>query len=533
MRLWFKGLFLLFIFLLACPGPMERDPARLVWHLGAEPDTLNPLTATDAYSSRINSYIYETLIRRDNETLELIPELAESWTISSDKLLYTFKLRRDVYWQDGEPFNADDVVYSYKTLQDPKVDDPHLKVYYRDIEKVTKIDDYTVQFKYNRPYFLALEFCGGMPILPQHVFDDGTDFNKHPAGRAPVGTGPFIFVRWDTNRAVVLKQNKNYWGKKPEIDEILFKIIQDQTVALQVLKKGEMDLMGLRPIQWARQTESEKFNSMFQRLEYYTPSYSYIGWNLRRPYFQDKMVRRALTMLIDREKILEKLYFGLGKIVTGNFYIFGPYYNKNIKPWPYDPEKAKKILDQAGWSDHDGDGIRDKDGVPFAFDFLVTAGARARINFVTIVKEDFKKAGIDVTIRQLEWSTFLKNLHDRDFDATTLGWAMGVEADPFQLWHSTQIEQGSNYVGFDNKEADKIIERARVEFNKEKRTKMYHRFHEILHEEQPYTFLYCLASLVVVDRRFTNVKAYPLGIDPREWKIKVRDSSPVTRDADF
>ena len=423
-------------------------------------------------------------------------------------------------------FTADDVVYSFKKIMDPKVDCPHLKVYYQDIEKVTKIDDYTVQFKYKRPYFLALEFCGGMPIVPKHVFDDGGDFNKHPAGRAPIGTGPYVFISWDTNRAIIVRKNENYWKKTPEIKEILFKIIQDQTVALQVLKKGDMDVMGLRQIQWARQTESDKFNSMFQKLEYYTPGFSYIGWNLRRPYFKDKRVRQALTMLIDRQKILDKLYFGLGQIVTGQFFIFSPDYSPNIKPWAYDPEAAKALLTEAGWTDHDGDGVRDKDGVPFSFDFLVSAGGRARINFATILKEDLKGAGIEVKIKQLEWSSFLKNLHDRDFDATTLGWAMGVENDPYQLWHSSQIDAGSNYIGYSNKEIDQIIEEARVEFNPKKREVLYHKFNGILHDEQPYTFLYCLASLVVVDRRFENVIAYPLGLDPREWRICESISNP-------
>lgn len=497
--------------------PVEGD--WLIYHLSAEPATLNPITATDAYEGTINNgKIYETLIERNNETLELDPLLAESWEISEDKLTYTFKIREGIKWHDGTPFTSEDVVFSYNTIMNPKVDSPQLRAYYQEIRDVKAIDDLTVEFTYAKPYFLALEFCGGMPIVPKHIFDKG-DFNTNPAGRDPIGTGPYKFVRWTTGRDIVIDKNPDYWGEKPKIDKIVFKIITDSTVSFQILKREELDVSGLTPIQWERQTNSPSFNENYDKLSYFTPNYSYIGWNSKRPYFADKQVRTALTHLVNRELILDKILYNLGAIVTNPFYINSPAYDKSIDPYPYDPQKAEELLKEADWIDHDGDGIRDKDGVKFAFEFLLPGGSETGEKIATILKEELDNMGIQMDIRKTEWAVFTTRLNERNFDAVTLAWSMGVESDPYQIWSSTQAEKGSNFIGFKNDQADKLIEEARTEFDRDKRQELYRKFAEIIHEEQPYTFLFCRKSTVAVNKRFENVVVYPLGIDLLEWHV--------------
>jgi peptide/nickel transport system substrate-binding protein len=519
------SLFLLAILSLVLPSFSWANPDNpvdgdwLISHLPAEPATLNPITATDAYASRIDDYIYESLLKRDEKTLELVPVLAESWDISEDHLTYTFHLKKNTKWQDGHPFTAKDILFSFERIRDPKVDAAHLRNYYKDIEKLEVIDDYTARYHYKIPYFRALEFCGGIPIVPAHLFSEDTDFNRHSIGRQPLGTGPYRFLHWDTGKEIVLVRNEDYWGEKPHLKRIVFKIITDSTVALQVLKRGGMDLMGLRPIQWTRQTRGKRFKKNFQKLKYYLPSYSYIGWNLRKPLFQDRRVRQAMTMLVNREMILKEILFGLGTVVTGNFYVKSPDYNQNIKPHPYDPKAAVELLKAAGWEDHDKDGILDKDGVPFSFEFLISSGSKFAEQLATIVQENLKQVGIAVSIRKLEWAVFIQKISDRQFDACTLGWSLSWESDPYQVWHSSQADKGSNYVGLIHKEADEIIEKARQEFDPEKRRGLFHRFHEILHEEQPYTFLFTTEALVVVARRFQNVNVYPMGLAPREWWV--------------
>jgi peptide/nickel transport system substrate-binding protein len=506
---------------IGCSGFVpEKDPYTLNVHMGAEPGTLNPITATDAYSHAINLRIYETLVDRDYDTLDVIPQLAERWDISPDHLRFRFYLKKGVLWSDGVEFTADDVVYSYNKIMDPRVSSAQLKVYYIDIKRCRKIGKYAVEFTYSRPYYLALIFCGGMPIVPRHIFDDGTDFNTHKNNRFPIGTGPYRFSEWKTGKSITLVLNERYRGKKPDIKKVVYKVISEGSVALQMLKKGEIDVMGVRDIEWVRQTNSKKFTDNFYKLKYFLPSFSYIGWNQNRVYFKDRRVRLAMTHLVNRREILDKLLFGLGKIVTGPFYIFGDAYNDKIKPWPYDPKRARQFLKEAGWIDHDGDGILDKNGRKFSFTFTISSGSKFAERLTSILKEDFSKVGIEMDINRFEWAVYLDKIQSRNFDATSLGWSdPDFQDDPYQIWHSSQINGGSNYIGFSNREADRIIEAARKEFNEGHRNKMYHRFHEILDYEQPYTFLYTSPALAVVSKRFKNVKVHTRGMNFVEWKV--------------
>ena len=517
------GLFCL-AWLFGCSYQVPKDPETLVWRLEAEPDTLNRLTSSDLYASVIQGFIFDSLIERDNQTLEFKPKMAERWTVSPDHQQFTFYLRDGIRWHDGQPVTVDDIVYSFERIIDSKVDDPHLKVYYRDIEKVEKLDARTVRFTYRRPYFMALEFCGGIPILPKHLYDNGAEFNTHPQSRAPIGMGPYRFVSWETGKAILLERNEEYWGKAigrmPAIKRIRFDIVTENTVALQILKKGQLDLIDrLRPIQWVRQTGSEKFNREFKKYEFYTPQYSFIAWNMRKPVFADPRVRRALSMMVNREAMLQKLQFGLGTIVTGPFYFQAPENDPSVKAVPYDPDGARRFLQAAGWADHNRDGVLDKDGVPFRFEFLYPSGSQTSERLANILKEDLNKIGIQMEIRQIEWALFTKYLSDRNFDAVILAWAMGLEQDPYQLWHSSQSDKGSNLAGFQNAEADRIIEAARSEFDRKKRVVLYRQLHRIIDEVQPYTFLYNSPNLMALQRRFENVRIYPGGIDPLEWKV--------------
>lgn len=517
---WFF-LFVLFFAMTACQSRQFFDPHTLRISLAAEPDILNPILASDAYASLILGRVNDDLIDINPDTLQVEPKIALRWEVSPNHLEYTFYLRRDVKWHDGQPFTADDVLYSFAKIKDPAVEAPFLRVYYADITEVKKIDDYTVKFVYAKPYFRALIMCGGIPLLPKHIFDDGSDFSQNKNNRLPIGTGPYRFVEWRTNKQIDLVRYEDYWGKKPDIRKIEFNIIADDTVVLQVLKKGEVDQASLRPIQWVRQTGSKKFAHHFNRFKYLIPGYNYIGWNNESPFFADKRVRQAMTHLVDRQKLLEKIQFGLGVIVTGPFFVESPQYNRNLQPYPYDPQKAIALLTEAGWTDSDHDGLLDKDGHPFAFTFLYPASTTFTERLATILKEDLKKVGIEMKIERMEWAAFINRIEKNDFEATSLGWSTGFEGDPYQVWHSSQaeIERGSNFVGFKNREADQLMEKARIEFDETQRNKYYHRLQEIIYDEQPYTFLYSNYSLVVVSKRFTNVKVHKAGLDILEWKV--------------
>ncbi len=507
--------------------PPRGEPSKpgdwLVRVLDAEPDTLNPITATDAYESQINEFIYESLVRRNPKTLEFEPQIAESWESSKDGLSHVFHLRKDVRFHDGHPLTADDIVFSYDRIQDPKVDSPSLKVYFVDVKEFVKLDDYTVKCVYKKPYFRAFEICGAsISVLPKHVFEKG-DFNGHPNNRHPIGTGPLRFVRWNTGEVIELEPNPDYYdpARAFRFSKVVFRVITENSVALQVFKEGDIDIAGLSPEQWIRQTGSKRFERRGNKVLYDSRSYSYIGWNLRRPKFQDKRVRQAMTRLIPREEIAQKLYYGMARVVCSDVFYLTDYYDKSLVCQKHDPQKAKELLAEAGWKDTDGDGVLDKNGEPLAFELASTAGNPVAEAMSTIIKEELAKAGVQMNIRMLDWAAFLKKVQDWDFDACMLGWSLSLDPDPYQLWHSSGADQkgSSNHVGYKNKEVDSIIEEYRESFDKQKRIELLKRFQEILYDEEPYTFLFSQKARVAYNKRIVNLHYYPGGTDVQEWYV--------------
>lgn len=515
--------FLIFLLsLTACNMQRPVPPDHLRVGLSNEPATLNPLFSEDVYAAHIESFLTDSLIEIDVDTFAWKPKLAYRWEVSEDRKTYTFYLREDVKWHDGFPFTADDIVYSFKLIQDPKVEAHVLRAYYNDVERVTKIDDYTVECVYKKVYFRSLTLCGGIPIVPKHLVEKYQDFNNSPYSRHLIGTGPYKMVKWISGSKIVVERNENYWGKKPQISRVEFKFIGDRAIAMQILKKLEVDVLELSPLQWAKQTSSKKFHTQFYKHLFPSRSFGYIGWNNKSFFFSDARVRQAMTHLLDREKIRDKLEFGIAKIVLSPFFPFSPQYNTMLTAHEFDPDRAKQLLSEAGWEDRNGDGVLDKNGKKFFFEFVYPAGATSSDRIVTIFKEELRKVGIEMKILRLEWAALLERIDKREFDATILGWLSPPENDPYQLWHQSQanIVGSSNYISYVNDEASDLIARAREEFDEEKRNQMYWRFQEILHAEQPYTFLYNRPNIVAISRRFDNVKIHKGGYDVLEWEVK-------------
>lgn len=499
----------------------------LIWHIPAEPASLNPITGRDVYERWITGYyhnhVYETLLEYNWDTLELEPLLAESYEVSEDGKEITFVIRDNVHFSDGVKVTADDVLFTYETIMNPSIDSAHLANYFQEFKEVVKIDERTIKFICHKPYFLALETAGIMSVLPKHVYDfnDPMQFNDRYTN--PVGSGPFVFEKWDTAQKIVLARNENYWGKKPKLKKIVFKIIKNDLAALQAFLAGEIDFYKRTASeQFVKYSKDPEFLEKASCLEYWDPrvAYGYIGWNQKKVYFKDRRVRQAMTMLVNKQELIDTIYDGKGELTSGHCYKFGKFSDKTIEPWPYDPEKGKELLDEAGWVDTDGDGIRDKDGVPFRFKLMAVSGSPVTERTARAIKDYYSRAGIEMELDFLEWSIFEQKLYDKKHDAAFLAWGGVITPDAFQVWHSSQIEgRGSNHVSFANAEADKILEDARPTLDEKKRIKMYHRFHRILHEEQPYLFFRVRPRLSFIDKRFENVKVHKLGLDPKEWYV--------------
>jgi peptide/nickel transport system substrate-binding protein len=492
--------------------PMPGD--WVVQQIGADPDSLNPIVGTDSTGQMIDSQIFEGLLTMNNFTLKLEPCLAEKWEVSPDQLTYTFHLRHDVAWQDGVPLTAADVKYTYDCVQDPKVDAAPIRSYFTTIKSCEVLDPYTIRFTASERYFKTLEELGTLPVIPQHLLErQGGDFNNAPFNRAPVGTGPYRFVRWDTGSQVVLERNDHYWGQPNHyLKRIVYRIIQEPYVAAQLLKKGEIDLVdGIQPLQWQRELAHSRAMKKLTKIVYDYPAYSYLGFNLRRPIFSDIRVRHAIDLLVPRDQILAQIYLTeYGRETEGYDLPSSPNYNHDIPTTPYDPAQAAQLLREAGWLDNAGDGILHKDGQPLSITLDYPAESANDGKILEILQESLRRAGIDLKLQRLEWVQLLAKLNDWNFDMTISGWALDINGDPSQLWSSSEakLKKSSNFIGYSNPEADKLIAAGRLEYDDAKRAVIYRQLQKIIHDDYPVCFLFNPKSILLVSNRFQNVRIF-------------------------
>lgn len=507
-------------------GTPEYGDAMVDNH-SAEPPHLNILLSTaDGYSNYIAGYIFETLLELDPDTLQMRPKVAERWEVSDDHLHYTFYLRKDVKFTDGVGLTTKDVKATYDLIMDPANDTADLRNYLQDIDTIDVVDDYTIRFNMKKPYFRHLLSLGLFNIFPAHIYTEG-DLNKHPRNREPIGSGPYVFEKWETGGQIALVRNENWWGPKPYLARRVFRFIADDNAAFQALERHDIDKHEIPPEQWVRRTDSARFQKEFQKLVLDSPvpgylsRFNYIGWNMRKPQFAEKPVRQALCLLFDRESVIKNVWYNYGEVAVSDIYYKAPDHDKNIKPWPFDPVRAKQLLDEAGWKDSDGDGIRDKNGVKLEFELSYSTGVPEYDQLGAVYQDELRRAGIRMNLNPAEWATFSVRVHERSFDACMLAWLSPPMYDGYQLWHSSQSKEGSNYPGLENAELDGILEEVRVTFDDEARYALNHRLEAILHEEQPYLFLYHRPGLIALDSRFKGVTVHTAGIDPLEWWVPV------------
>ena len=495
-------------------GPEKGD--WVVQEIGADPDTLNPYTGEDAYGDLIRTNnIFESMQTMDNYTLQWKPMLAESCEVSPDQMTYTFHLRHDVKWQDGVPLTADDVKYSFDKIQDPKVDAAQWRVYFDNIKSCEVLDPYTIRFIAGERYFKTKAELGGMPIIPKHILEkDNPDFNKSAFGRHPVGTGPYKFVRWDTGSQIVLERNDAYWGAQNHYPKrLVYRVITEAYVAAQLLKKGEIDVVnGVAPVQWERELAHTRSVSRLKKFVYPFPDYSYFGFNLRKPMFADVRVRHAIDLLMPRDEILKQIY--LGKYATeAHGYIMpgDPADNPALVPTPYDPKLAMQLLNEAGWKNDHGDGLLYKDGQPFVFKLSYFVGNEQSQKVAEMIQESLRGVGIKLQLSGLEFAQLIASLDDWNFDSAMLSWTLVPDDDPYQLWDSSQatIKKSSNFIGFADPAADKLIDEGRLEYDDAKRAGIYRKLEAMIHDEYPVCFLFNPHFILLVSNRFQDVKLFP------------------------
>ena len=509
----------------------KPDFARGGWFLdnfGTKVGKLTPLISTDVYASWIQNLVMEPLVARDPNSLEFVPRIARRWDISDDGLTMTFYLRDGVTFSDGHPLTADDVVFTFDWIRNPEVNAPRDRAYLTTMKDVKKINDLTVQFTFTESYFKNFEVAAYTNIMAKHFNAKFTPNQFNEKTGLLLGSGPYMLENpetWTPGNGVVLVRNPRYWNVPPTFDRINFSEIQEESAQMVQFGNQEHDMIRCTPPEYEKLIHDQRIMSFSNNYRYPTPyaGYTYIGWNQKRKIngkdtetaFSNKRVRQAMTMLVDRERMAREIFLGYATVASGPFAPTGPQADPNVKPWPYDERRAKELLKEAGYEDRNGDGVVEgADGKPLKFTLTYPGGQEIYEKMILFLRDNFARGGIIMEPERLDWPVLVNRLNQSDFDAVILGWSSVPESDAYQVFHSSQIaDQGDNRTSYRNPEIDKAIENARKTMDTAKRMEYWHQVHRILHEDQPYTFLFNRDALKLINKRVKNVELSKIGLN--------------------
>jgi peptide/nickel transport system substrate-binding protein len=490
---------------LSLPAAAQTPPGILVVGQIAEPQSLDPATVTAANDFRILVNVFEGLVGYAPGTLDIVPELAESWEISEDGLQYTFKLREGVTFHDGTPFNAEAVKFTF----DRMLDESHpfhntgpfpLAFFYSSIASTEVVDDLTVRFTLTEPYapFLSnLAETTGVIVSPTAVEQHGAEF-----GRNPVGTGPFRFAEWRANEAVVIEANADHWDGAPGLQAVVFRPLTDPNTRVAEMLSGGIDLL----VEVPPASLSEFGGEGFEIHEAAGPHLWFLILNLKEGPFTDVRIRQAANYAINKEALVEDVLEGTAQVAAGPTPpAFGWAYNEELEPYPYDPERARQLLAEAGQPNP-------------AVTFYVTEGGSGMLDPVamgTAIQADLEAVGFDVTIETYEWNTFLGEVNpglEGKADMAEMAW-MTNDPDtlPFlALRTEAWPEQGGFNSGYySNPEVDQLLTQARVSTDQAERAELYKRMQEIVHEDAPWVFVANWEQNAVTSDRVSNFALEP------------------------
>ena len=493
---------------------VTQEPAYLLMKSGGEDE------------AKLKAYVADRLKEgRTEASISDEPECPVATTI-------TFQIRKGVTFSDGQPLTAHDVEFTYRFTMNEKIDAPRDREGLRDIVRDVKATgDYEVVFTFKKPYFESFGVAAGFSVMPRHFYGKFSpeEFNKAPG--LLLGSGAYRMespTDWAPGKQLTLVRNERYWGVRPAFERLIYLEVPSESTRETKFKNREIDMFSAQPEQYIKLVKDPEILKRTQHFEYerVTGGYGFVAWNERRnnkpTIFADKRVRQAMTMMIDRERLFKEILLGYGIPVTGPFNRLNQQSDPSIKPWPFDIDAAKAKLKEAGYFDRDGDGVIDgPDGKPFKFKMLFPSQTGFWDRVILMLKDNVAKAGVVLELEPLEWSVFSERVKNRDYDALCMAWAGGIESDIRQMFHSSQIEnQADNFVSYSNPDLDKLIDQARRTVDEEKRMPLWRACHRILHEDQPYTFLYSRISLGFYDGRIKNIERTKVGLNDRdEWYV--------------
>ena len=500
----------------------------LVRAFGVGLSTITPLISQDVYASNVQSYVQESLLSRNPDTLEWEGLVARSWEIGEDGLTIAFRLRDDVTFSDGRALTADDVAFTFSFIMNEAIAAPRDRAYLEKLESVEARSPREVVFRFREPYFNALALAGSMAVMPRHFYEpylqEPATFNESKG--LLLGSGPYRLAdpkSWTPDQGIVeLERNPRYWGPAtPSFDRILWRVIENDSARLTTFRNRDIDSYTARPREYQGLRDDTAFIDQARNFEFMNAvaGYSYIGWNQRRggepTRFADRRVRQAMTYLTDRARIIDEIMLGYAEPAVSPFSPRSRQHHPAIEPRPFDPDKATALLAEAGYADRNGDGVLEDDaGEPFEFELVYYQENEDTERMVLFLKDLYARAGVHLKPAPAEWPVMLDLLGKRDYDAITLGWTSGVETDVYQMFHGSQTEDGGdNFVYFKHAEFDHLVDQARATVREEERMPLWQAVERIFHEEQPYTFLMRRKTLAFVDRRIRNLAVTRLGLN--------------------
>ncbi|MCB9832777.1 MAG: hypothetical protein H6807_09905 [Planctomycetes bacterium] len=512
----------------------ERPIAgRMVYRYSFPISSLNGLSASGRGDRQIIRYhLNLPLLEYHPEELQPMPWLAASLpAISADGLEQTWEIRPEATWADGSPVSAADFVATWRLLNEPSLRNATaiLRASLGPVATIEALDPHRFKVRLNESEPMAA-YALGFNLAPVKSADLPDDLVA--LARMPVleGCGPYRVERLD-EQGCRLVRRQPWWGdalpsfaNRWRLAEFEYKVVPDSVQAVEQLRKGLIDFY-VGDVREYLSLFAKGREKGFGSAHYYLSQFSYLGFNCRKEPFDDVRVRQALAQLVPRERINEQVIGGIGRAVSGPFFKGSIYEDPSLEPWDYRPARAKALLEEAGFADHDGDGLLDRNGRAFRFTLTRTVGGRAFSDgLVDRIKESLAQVGLDMNIEDLDAETAYGRYGRGEFDAYVEVWPVDPvfpQLDLFDLYHSSQIAGGYNWQKFADPELDPLLLFFRRSQNEVKRIEAGRKIHRILHEQQPMIFLFNNPSCVVWNERIAGVQIHPLGV--RQWDFRIAD----------
>lgn len=499
-----------------------------------QPPKITPNIASDVYGRRVIDRVCDSLGSYDPRTLKFRGVLAAAWQQDPAGMWIRVRLRDGLRFSDGEPLTAEDVRWTFDDyIFNPSIEAERTRSTLDQIEDVKVIDPLTVEFIFNKALSFNLEYTLGNYILPKHFYSKLQASQINSGTGLLMGSGPYKLERldienqWTPGDDLVLVRNESHWGPRPPLERLRFKVVADSTSRLAAYQSDEGDMITPTAPQFVKKTKEPGWDDDNQSLRWVNmrSGYSFICWNQgknagRQTPFGDKRVRQAMTLCLDRERMIKDIFEGVGVLSQGPVNPESPVFAKDIKPWPFDPERGKALLAEAGWKDRNGDGILENEkGDVFEFEFIRSGSDEISERISTFIKDHYARVGIVMKVRPIDWAAMSDILKARSFDALTMAWsASSPESDPRQIFHSESIKEGGdNFAQWNSPAADKAIDGIRQTIDFEKRREIWREFQAVIHDEQPYTFIRVAPWARFVKKDIGNVQMHKTGLELWEF----------------